>query len=280
MTMRMRVVHTTRYAYESPVTYSYNEARLTPRTTSTQTALESRVYTEPATSALRYQDYWGTHVTAFDLHQPHDRLVVVASSTTETGAEPDPAVTLGWDALRDDRLRDRHAELLTGTAYTTVGDGMAAAAELVSGQADPAAAVHAASSLVREHLAYRPGSTGVRTTAAQAWEARSGVCQDFAHITVALLRQAGIPARYVSGYLHPSVDPPIGVTMVGESHAWVEAWVGGWLAVDPTNGAAVDERHVLVGRARDYRDVSPVRGIYAGAGRSKLTVHVEITRLR
>ena len=95
-----------------------------------------------------------------------------------------------------------------------------------------------------------------------------------------LLRAAGIPARYVSGYLHPALEPRIGDTVVGESHAWVEAWVGSWMAVDPTNGAPVGDRHVLVGRGRDYKDVSPVRGVYAGPGGSTLRVVVEITRLR
>jgi transglutaminase-like putative cysteine protease len=280
VTMRMRVVHSTQYGYEAPVTYSYNEARLTPQTTETQTALESVVRTAPGSSTLRYWDYWGTQVTAFDLHQPHDRLEVVASSTVETSGPTDPTPTAGWEALQDERVRDTYAELLAETPYTLFDHAMAGAAAEVRGTADPATAVRTAGELVREQLTYRRGATGVRTTAAEAWGAGTGVCQDFAHVTTVLLRRAGIPARYVSGYLHPSADPEVGATVVGESHAWVEAWVGDWLAVDPTNGAPVGERHVLIGRARDYRDVSPLRGIFAGAGRSTMTVTVEITRLR
>jgi transglutaminase-like putative cysteine protease len=283
VTMRLQVTHRTEYRYDSPVTYSYNEARLTPQTTSTQTVLGSTLRTEPSTTALRYWDYWGTQVTAFDLHRPHDILEVVATSTVETDTEIAPgdndSVTV-WEVLKDQRFRDLHSEFLSETQYTVLGPSMESAAADVAGQPDPASAVHRASELVREHLTYRTGATGVRTTAAEAWEARSGVCQDFAHITIALLRKAGIPARYVSGYLHPKVSPEIGSTVVGESHAWIEGWAGDWLAVDPTNGSPVGMRHVLVGRARDYRDVSPIRGIYAGAGASTLDVSVEITRLR
>ena len=285
MTMRLQVVHRTEYRYESPVTYSYNEARLTPQTTATQTVLGSSLRTDPTTNAMRYWDYWGTQVTAFDLHRPHDALEVVATSTVETdtaaeGLAPQPAGQTPWTVLADERFRDLHSEFLSETTYTAFDPVMAEAAADVAGQPDPVSAVHRASELVRDHLTYKSGATGVRTTAAEAWDARSGVCQDFAHITIALLRRSGIPARYVSGYLHPKVTPEVGKTVVGESHAWIEAWVGDWLAVDPTNGSPVDQRHVLVGRARDYRDVSPFRGIFAGACGSTLQVSVEITRLR
>ena len=289
MTMRLQVVHRTKYRYESPVTYSYNEARLSPQTTATQTVLASSVRTDPSTTALRYWDYWGTQVTAFDLHRPHRALEVTATSTVETdsdlaapGAEAAPGIGAGtaWEVLEDQRFRDLHSEFLSPTQYTGFEPSMASAAAEVADQPDPASAVHRAAELVRDHLTYKSGATGVRTTAAQAWEAKSGVCQDFAHITIALLRQVGVPARYVSGYLHPKIAPEVGTTVVGESHAWIEGWVGNWLAVDPTNGSPVGPRHVLIGRARDYRDVSPFRGIYASAGGSTLEVSVEVTRLR
>lgn len=283
MTMRLRVVHTTSFTYSAPVTSSYNEARLTPQTTPTQTTLEAVVRTEPPSTPQRYHDYWGTQVTAFDLHRPHDRLDVVASSVVETAGSstprrPEPGFS--WEQLRSEEVRNTFAELLAPTRYTTMDPAMGRSLAEVVDEPDPETAVHAASALVREHLTYRQGATGVATTAAEAWEQGSGVCQDFAHVAISLLRAAGVPARYVSGYLHPAVQPDVGVTAVGESHAWIEAWVGTWMAVDPTNGAPVGDRHVLVGRARDYRDVSPVRGVYASAGgSSSLRVSVEITRL-
>jgi transglutaminase-like putative cysteine protease len=123
------------------------------------------------------------------------------------------------------------------------------------------------------------GSTGVRTDAQEAWDQGQGVCQDIAHVTVALLRAAGLPARYVSGYLHsdPAAEP--GQTAVGESHAWVEYWAGSWRALDPTSGASVRERHVVVARGRDYADIPPLKGSYHGAPTSALDVTVEVTRL-
>jgi transglutaminase-like putative cysteine protease len=284
MTARLQIRHTTRFTYEgAKVTASYNEARLTPQTTATQTALESAVTTHPAAHVTRYRDYWGTLVTAFDLHEPHDHLEVLASSVVETSGPPPVRTPLRWDDLREDSVRDRYAELLAPTAYAPVATAEAGLAELaaeVAGCPDPMSAVAATVEAVRGNLGYDSGSTGVRTTAVQAFQARSGVCQDFAHVALMLLRSAGVPSRYVSGYLHPVVEPAVGDTVVGQSHAWVEAWVGQWVAVDPTNGSPVAERHVRVASGRDYADVSPLRGVYTGAAGSTLDVTVEVTRLR
>jgi transglutaminase-like putative cysteine protease len=280
MTARLEIRHTTRFSYEGPkVTSSYNEARLTPQTTGTQTTLESDVTTHPAATTTRYCDYWGTLVTAFDLHEPHDHLEVLAHSLVETSSPPPVQEPAGWDDL--DAVRPRYAELLATTAYAPTGtDDLADVTREVATSRSPLTAVHTAVDAVRAHLDYDTASTGVRTTALEAWDSRSGVCQDFAHVTLALLRSAGIPARYVSGYLHPVVDAEVGTTVVGQSHAWVEAWVGEWLAVDPTNGSPVAERHVRVANGRDYADVSPLRGVYTGAAGSSLEVTVEVTRLR
>jgi transglutaminase-like putative cysteine protease len=133
--------------------------------------------------------------------------------------------------------------------------------------------------LAHERVAYRSGSTGVATSALQAWQQGSGVCQDIAHVTCALLRSVGLPAAYVSGYLHPRVDAEVGTASTGESHAWVEVWLGGWWAYDPTNRIPAGERHVVVGRGRDYGDVPPLKGLYSGGGSQRLGVSVEVTRL-
>lgn len=125
---------------------------------------------------------------------------------------------------------------------------------------------------------YVPGSTGVHTSAEAAWEVRQGVCQDMAHLSVGLLRRLGVPARYVSGYLQPRADLPVGESVTGESHAWVEWWAGDWRAWDPTNGRPVGADHVVVGRGRDYDDVPP-RGVHSGPGGGELVVSVEFTRL-
>ncbi|HWJ85745.1 MAG TPA: transglutaminase family protein, partial [Cellulomonas sp.] len=131
---------------------------------------------------------------------------------------------------------------------------------------------------LRDHLDYIPGATSVHTPAAEAWAARAGVCQDVAHLAVGALRALGIPARYVSGYLHPDQDSEVGQTVSGESHAWVEWWAGDWVPFDPTNRIPAGSHHVVLARGRSYDDVPPLRGIYAGRGTQELAVAVEITR--
>lgn len=143
---------------------------------------------------------------------------------------------------------------------------------------DPTDAANAVFGLVRSHLTYVPGSTAVSTTASDAFAASSGVCQDFVHISLALLRSIGIPARYVSGYVHNRPDAMIGESVRGESHAWVDVWTGDWWGFDPTGDVAAGERHVVIATGRDYKDVSPLKGVYAGAALEKFEVGVELIR--
>ena len=121
------------------------------------------------------------------------------------------------------------------------------------------------------------GSTGVTTNAEEAWTQRQGVCQDLAHLAIGALRSCGIPARYVSGYLHPRSTADLGETVAGQSHAWLEWWDGEWRSWDPTNHKPAGDFHVTVARGRDYRDVPPLKGILSGGGGSALSVTVEIT---
>jgi len=130
---------------------------------------------------------------------------------------------------------------------------------------------------VRHNVRYVPGATSVQSTATEAWERRAGVCQDMTHLMVAILRELGVPARYVSGYLYPSTTIEPGEAIAGESHAWVEYWCGAWAGIDPTNGLRETERHVVVARGRDYDDVPPIKGIYDGSGSTQLGVRVEMT---
>ena len=278
MTWRLRIRHTTGYRYKGEVRSSYNEARVTPLSTDRQVAVEASVDVTPATRSYRYWDYWGTLVDAFDVHEPHTELSVVGTSVVETSPPDDPAETAGWDDLARPENRDRFAELLGPTAYVPVIDDGLEDAPRRDGLS-PSEAVQAAADWVHDRLEYAKGVTDVGTTAADALQIGGGVCQDYAHLTLAVLRRMGIPARYVSGYLHPRSSAEVGTTATGESHAWVEAWTGEWWGFDPTHGGPVGERHVVVGRARDYADVSPLRGIYHGAPAEGLTVSVEITRL-
>ena len=132
--------------------------------------------------------------------------------------------------------------------------------------------------IVHDRLSYRRGSTTVNSTAAEVWELGTGVCQDYTHVALGALRSIGLPARYVSGYLHPRRDGSVGGTVVGESHSWVEWWCGSWVSYDPTQGRRLTDRYVRVGQGRDYGDVAPLRGTYSG-GSSEMFVTVSMTEL-
>ena len=272
--MRLQIRHKTGYRYDTEVLSSYNEARLVPQTDLRQLALSSEVTTQPEVQQQRYWDYWGTQVTAFDVHVPHDELQVTCTSVVDTVAAAEPGDAT-WEEL--EASADAHVELMRPSPRTEPDDDLRAVVRGVKGS--PREVVLALSALVREHVAYVPGSTGVATSATDAWKLKKGVCQDIAHVTLSLLREAGIPARYVSGYLHPRKEPVVGEQVAGESHAWVEVWLGEWWGFDPTNGIPAGERHVVVARGRDYTDLPPLKGVYAGGGLQSLGVTVEVTRL-
>lgn len=276
---RMRVVHSTGYAYRSPVTASFNEARLTPRSDNRQNVILNRVETVPATRSYRYVDYWGTAVTAFDLHAPHTELEVTSSSVVETDRGEMPTTEVGWEDLHSEAVIDRFDEVLSPSRYTPRSKRLQRVGERIVKYHDPQEAVIAAARWVHGELDYVKGTTGVHSSGLDALREGKGVCQDFAHLTLILLRGMGIPGRYVSGYLHPQRKATIGDTIDGQSHAWVQAWTGGWWHYDPTNDAEINEQYISVGVGRDYKDVSPLKGIYTGEGSTDLDVVVEITRL-
>jgi transglutaminase-like putative cysteine protease len=280
---RLRIEHTTNVTYVGPVVTSFNEARMTPLTLPTQTTLESRVTAGPGVAVWTYSDYWGSYVSVFDMPEPHGDLEIRAIATVET--EPFAGIPaegrLGWGELRTQTKEGRLLEFLLPTRLTTVTEEVsgAAIAEFSGTAVSPDEAAAAISARVHEHVTYMPGATGVRTNAQEAWDKGQGVCQDMAQLAVSLMRASGIPARYVSGYLHPDPEARPGSTAVGQSHAWVEYWAGSWTPLDPTSGASVGERHVVVARGRDYADVPPLKGIYHGPPDSDMRVSVEVTRL-
>ena len=186
---------------------------------------------------------------------------------------------ISWAELDDDAVGEAYFEYLAPTETTAADDGLdAIGATLRKEASTPQEALELVGDWVRAALVYERGSTSVSTSATDAWKNGRGVCQDFVQLAIALLRTMGIPARYASGYFHPQADAQIGDTVHGESHAWCEAWTGDWWPFDPTNAVAVGERHVLVARGRDYRDVPPLKGIVSGAPSTTPAVSVELTR--
>ena len=280
MSWQIRIEHATGYRYESPVLSSYNEVRIIPQTGMHQLTLEAMVRTEPPASTYRYWDYWGTQVTAFDIHIPHTELVVTGRSVVQTSpTPPPPADPPSWALLTAEETADQFVEFVRPSLSTPEHPELVEAARELAARHGPAGFIPAVGDWVRDRLAYRPGTTGVHTSAVEAWQQGEGVCQDFAHLALVLMRAAGMPARYVSGYVHPSADAEVGEAVDGQSHAWVEGWLGEWWGFDPTNGVPAGEQHVVVARGRDYNDVPPVRGVYSGGASTSLGVTVKVTRL-
>ncbi|MFT4187851.1 MAG: transglutaminase family protein [Aeromicrobium sp.] len=277
--LRLSIRHTTGYRYAKGASGSYNEARMTPLGTGDQTVLRSKVEVRPAPWTFEFRDYWRTEVTAFEVHEEHTSLEVVATATVETRVPSASPAGLGWDDLGE--VADEHCEFLMSSPWVAAPPELVEELEPLRAAAQtPSDFAWSVGAFLHRTVAYRPCSTTVESTAADAWAARAGVCQDVAHLMVGALRWAGVPARYVSGYLHPSREPEVGATVEGESHAWIEWFDGDWIGWDPANDLAPDARHVVVARGRDYSDNPPLRGIHATDGDSDLFVSVEITRLR
>jgi transglutaminase-like putative cysteine protease len=276
---RLRIVHRTRVRYQGPVRASYNEARMTPQGPPRQSVLAAKVSADIPVPIWTYRDYWATEVSSFDIQAPHEELEILARATVQTRPARKPHRPLSWAALRERAADGALLEFVTPTARTAVTAELAETARQRIAAADPLEAAEEIVSWVNARVAYVPGATEVQTGAQEAWDMGEGVCQDMAHLTVALLREVGLPARYVSGYLHPMAAAEPGDEMQGESHAWVEYWDGEWIACDPTNLAQVGERHVVVAAGRDYGDVPPLKGIYRGAPNSSMQVTVTVTRL-
>lgn len=277
----MRIKHVTGFRYGGEVTASYNEARMLPTGGDGQLVLYANLEILPISGHHTYTDYWGSRVSSFEILTPHKELSLTATSLIEVVPRDHPEHSLTWAQLAE--AAERNIEYVEQRKQTKRTDPptevVALATEIAGATGNPCVAALAICVKIGESVEYMQGVTGVHTTATEAWAHRKGVCQDIAHLALGALRAVGIPARYVSGYLHPKRDAVVGETVAGESHAWVEWFCGHeWRGFDPTNQIDIGDRHVTVGRGRDYSDVPPLRGVYNGPFTSVLFVKVEITR--
>ena len=283
VTSIIRVVHSTGYEYATGAQASFNEVRMIPLATSAQYPLSSSLEITPTAWQLPYTDYWGSEVVAFEINQRHDELRIIASSVVHVDrpARVGRSDRLCWDELPTDGVADRYCEFLTIAPSVKPPASMVKWLTRLRRTAEtPAAFARALGAGLRERIRYVPGSTGVHTTAMDAWEGGAGVCQDIAHLMLGGLRWAEIPGRYVSGYLIPGFDAAVGVPQSAESHAWVQFWDGEWVGHDPTNDVCPDERYVEVAYGRDYFDAAPLVGVFKGGEESRMFVDVELTRLQ
>src|SRR5271163_2084790 len=285
--MLLRICHTTRFEYQVPAYDSHNEVRMRPLESPNQRLVEFEMDLTPATSTFEYDDYYGNRVHGFSIHDQHPALIVSAKSLVERiPVPPTPAIPMPFgEFLVEDHARSRSEyDFLNASRHIPFSEPMRKFFWLAKPDPseDVAAYANRMVAFIRDQFVYEPGMTKVQSTAEEILSAGGGVCQDFAHLTIGVFRLAGIPARYVSGYLAPEAKSTVETVGAQASHAWLEAQLpgSGWTGFDPTNGCMVDERHIRVAIGRDYSDVPPMRGTYRSHGGMQLmSVELQIERM-
>ncbi len=293
--VRLRVVHETRYRYASPVTLSRQLLHLTPRPLPSQQVIAHRIAVQPAPAeSIAGHDYFGNPTSQAVITAPHRALSVLAESTVElrSRAVAQDLGGIGWEIARDalgtlgstallDAARfcfeSPHVPL--GTAiHAYAADVFAARRALLPALVDLTARIH-------EEFEFDAAATDIATPLTEVLEHRHGVCQDFAHLMIGCLRSRGLAARYVSGYIL-TMPPPGQPRLVGSdaSHAWVSVYcpgddpaAGEWIDFDPTNNCGIDRDHVTLGWGRDFSDMTPARGVTLGGGPQQLAVQVTVS---
>lgn len=289
--MRFRIRHQTRFEYEQPAYDSHNEVRLCPWDGADQHRLSFDLITFPRTAIFSYTDFFGNIAHSISITERHRVLTITAESMIEMTAENRPATPEERPAgpevlfsrfLSDDlRRANDFFEFLNSSRYVPFSERLRKFfwnSARPHGAEDVAEYVMRVVAYVRDQFEYETTATHVHSSVNDILKSGGGVCQDFAHLTIGLLRLAGVPARYVSGYL-----APVGESQLGDqaTHAWIEAWLPGvgWTGYDPTHRCRTDERHIGMAIGRDYGDVPPIRGSYRSDGeRSFMRVDLNIER--
>jgi transglutaminase-like putative cysteine protease len=288
--MLFNIVHTTGYVYADTAMEAYLEVRLTPPVRPEQDVLRHRIEFQPAAEASDYIDYFGNRTTFYSMTLRHRQLKVTNRLAVRTLPRILPERGLALT------IAEARQILKSGTgvfdylqpteAIPLVRESIAWAREILRASRPLGGALDELNKTIYREFKYRSGSTEIETPLFLIWKKREGVCQDFAHVMISVLRAARIPCRYVCGYIESepavSVDPSR-KRLVGSlaTHAWVEVLVPGmtWVALDPTNNQWCGEQHVTVAVGRDFLDAAPVRGTFKGSASQKLKVHVNMQRI-
>jgi transglutaminase-like putative cysteine protease len=284
--MLFEILHTTDYRYDEPASEAYVEARLTPPERPSQRILAHELLFDPPAPLSSYTDYFGNPTSFYSMVKRHERLTVTSRLRVETSPPVRPAGAL---ALTVGEARQIFSSVATevfdyaraSSAVPTGGEAAIWGRRWLPPDAPLGDALAALNGAIHRGFRYKPGATDNGTPLGKIWKTRAGVCQDFAHIMLSVLRTAGLPARYVCGYIE--TDPPKGrrrLTGAVATHAWVEALVPGlaWVALDPTNDQWCGERHVAVSFGRDFADATPLRGTFKGSGAQEMAVKVVMKR--
>jgi transglutaminase-like putative cysteine protease len=286
--MEFEIIHKTAYRYTHPAEEAYGEARLTPPNLPGQTVVSHRIQIDPETKISSYVDYFGNRVDFFSLPYRHRRLLITNQAVVRTHkvALPEKSLALSVAETRQifaGAMPDIF-QFLQSTEIVEIGsEAVQWAKKYLPGDAQLGEALPRLNEAIHASFDYTKGATHMETTLSSIWKHRKGVCQDFAHVALSIFRTAGLPARYVCGYIEAALPGSTGeAALVGAvaTHAWVEVLVPGliWVALDPTNRKWCDERYVTVSYGRDSRDAAPLRGTFKGAGGQRMDVKVKMKR--
>jgi transglutaminase-like putative cysteine protease len=286
--MNFAIRYLTEYEYDGDVVDNLNALRVMPHADGRQRCDDFSVRLTPEVRLHRHTDYFGTEVVEFEVSRPHRHLTIdVRARVSTKPSAPPPAAT--WEALQDPHYREAGGEFLLQTDDAPASPELQELITTTGAAASPLDTVMLVSQLIPDRFEYRRGATYVDSRIADLLAAGAGVCQDFVHLGLCLLRHHGIAARYVSGYLYAGGDDT-DESVEGDTHAWLEALLpvpdparpGGepvWVGADPTNRILAGETHVKIGHGRHYADVPPIKGVYRGAASAELEARVTMTRL-
>jgi transglutaminase-like putative cysteine protease len=266
--LKIHIEHETIFTYTQPVREAIGEARLHPRHDAGQQVHSFQLVLDPSTPFDVIADRFGNSIHCYSMLSSHQRMVVTATSVLSTS-------TASLSAAPPLTLMERH-DFTAPSPYVPIsGDLLAFAQHHASNGGTAEDTAHALMGAIYETCAYEPGSTTSSTAADAVLVGRRGVCQDFAHLLIALSRSLGLPARYVSGYLY---DPDKSPDAILASHAWVEVFLDGrgWLGLDPTHNRVVGVLYARIAIGRDYTDAAPVRGVYQNSAQETLAVRVRM----
>jgi len=277
---RFNIHHITKYTYEGPVRDSANQIVLFPIKDEFQDVLKQALSISGDPDVDVYKDYYGNEIGTFTHAESHTSLTIDSRVEVATKQHPplvdDTPAAQQWDYLQQLRWQVPFVDFLKQEKFTSLTDVLqdAKLTEMLS--LSPLQAAQELKTYVYDHFKYIKGITTVETTLDEIWKLRAGVCQDFAHFLLVLLRQINIPARYVSGYICPNQN---GMRGEGATHAWIEAFIpgNGWVGFDPTNNCVADDLHVRLAVGRNFSDCSPVKGTYKGAAGQTLEVGVSVS---
>ncbi len=275
-----QIHHVTRYEYDHPVRESNNQIKIYPFADEKQEILSHKLTLSHKESAIeQYTDYFGNTVGVFNVLESHSELVIDSQLIVRTKSPGERNLTgslNSWAAVAEADSKDLRLIDYSQPEQIRSQDDIRSILDAAGiADATPGEAVFRCSSFIFNNFQYIKGITDVETTVDEILEHRSGVCQDFAHVLLQMLRTAGIPARYVSGYICPNKD---GVRGEGATHAWVETWLPahGWVGIDPTNNIWVEDTHVKLAVGRHFNDCTPMKGAFKGPANQHLSVYVSV----